>query len=81
MSASECGCWKCLEASGRQIWFMVLCASCGNKRCPHAADHELACTASNKVGQQGSAYEHGSGAASARRHATNPNRIPSEDDA
>lgn len=66
MNAS-CGCWKCLEARQEPIRFMVLCSTCGNKRCPHAADHDLDCTASNEPGQPGSAYEHGSGAASARR--------------
>lgn len=49
---------------------MIVCADCGNKRCPHAADHERACTGSNDPGQPGSAYEHGSGAASARRFST-----------
>lgn len=47
---------------------MVLCPACGNKRCPNAADHELGCTGSNEAGQAGSAYEHGSGFATARRH-------------
>ena len=27
---------------------MFLCATCGNKRCPHAADHRHACTNSNE---------------------------------
>lgn len=36
---------------------MFLCAICGNKRCPHAADHRLACTGSNAPGQPGSLYE------------------------
>lgn len=62
-----CRCWKCHEERGDQIMFMIVCALCGNKRCPHAADHDLACTNSNDVGQPGSAYEHGSGAATARR--------------
>lgn len=35
---------------------MILCPTCGNKRCPHANDHRLACTGSNDVGQPGSAY-------------------------
>lgn len=65
-----CGCWRCLEARGERIWFMVVCGACGNKRCPHAADHNLDCTGSNDVGQPGSAYEHGSGAATARRMTT-----------
>lgn len=35
---------------------MILCPTCGNKRCPHANDHRNACTGSNEVGQPGSAY-------------------------
>ena len=34
-----------------------LCETCGNKRCPRAADHRLACTGSNDPGQLGSLYE------------------------
>lgn len=34
---------------------MILCASCGNKRCPHASDHRNACTNSNEPGQIGDA--------------------------
>lgn len=26
---------------------MILCEKCGNKRCPHASDHRLACNSSN----------------------------------
>lgn len=63
----RCECWKCCEERGEQIWHMIVCGTCGNKRCPHAADHDLDCTGSNDAGQPGSAYEHGSGAASARR--------------
>jgi Zn finger protein HypA/HybF involved in hydrogenase expression len=37
---------------------MVLCPNCGNKRCPHATNHELACSGSNEPGQKGSSYEH-----------------------
>jgi hypothetical protein len=36
---------------------MILCEHCGNKRCPHASDHRLACTNSNEPGQPGSIYE------------------------
>jgi len=36
---------------------MILCPTCGNKRCPHASDHLLACTGSNDPGQPGSVYE------------------------
>ena len=35
---------------------MVLCPTCGNKRCPHANDHRNACTNSNEPGQPGSGY-------------------------
>lgn len=35
---------------------MVLCPECGNKRCPKATNHELACTNSNESGQAGSIY-------------------------
>lgn len=36
---------------------MIVCAECGNKRCPKATDHELACTRSNRPGQIGSSWE------------------------
>ncbi len=35
---------------------MIVCAECGNKRCPRATDHRLICTRSNEPGQPGSAY-------------------------
>lgn len=35
---------------------MILCPNCGNKRCPKATDHRLACTGSNEPGQLGSTY-------------------------
>ncbi|AYN94406.1 hypothetical protein EAW52_10770 [Pseudomonas sp. LTJR-52] len=36
---------------------MILCPSCGNKRCPKASDHELECAGSNEAGQKGSVYQ------------------------
>lgn len=36
---------------------MILCPECGNKRCPKASDHTLACTGSNESGQPGSVYQ------------------------
>lgn len=36
---------------------MIVCRYCGNKRCPHASDHRLACTGSNEPGQEGSVYQ------------------------
>lgn len=65
----ECGCRKCLRARDAQIrvlnsiaipiemTMMILCPTCGNKRCPHATDHDLTCTNSNEPGQKGSVYE------------------------
>lgn len=35
---------------------MVVCVACGCKRCPHATDHNFACTESNAPGQPGSVY-------------------------
>lgn len=35
---------------------MILCPTCGNKRCPKATDHRLDCTGSNEPGQAGSRY-------------------------
>lgn len=37
---------------------MALCPDCGNKRCPRAHNHTLACTNSNAPGQPGSSWEH-----------------------
>lgn len=37
----------------------IVCATCGNKRCPKATDCELACTGSNESGQAGSIYAGG----------------------
>ncbi len=61
----SCQCRKCLaerderDDSGWPILLgrMILCQTCGNKRCPHATDHELPCTDSNDPGQAGSVYE------------------------
>lgn len=51
-SENEPCCWRCTpEWQG-----MMLCATCGNKRCPHATDHDLVCTNSNDLGQPGSIY-------------------------
>lgn len=60
----NCGnCHKCLEhkcddATGFPITAirMIVCPSCGNKRCPHASDHALTCTRSNEPGQPGSIF-------------------------
>lgn len=61
---SLCQCADCFDArwEGKEPYFafksrMILCAICGNKRCPHAKNHANACTDSNKPGQVGSAWE------------------------
>lgn len=63
---AKCICHRCIEENniclpGMPGWklnmnVMILCAVCGNKRCPHASDHRLTCTGSNEPGQPGSVY-------------------------
>ncbi len=70
MSAApiNCECHRCIGEKnlGTQTPFgwwplsstkMILCPICSNKRCPHASDHDLACTGSNEPGQPGSIFE------------------------
>ena len=62
----DCCCHRCIEANDIRAphmpqfllnsCMMILCPICGNKRCPHASDHNLECTGSNDVGQPGSIY-------------------------
>jgi hypothetical protein len=61
MQQAECWCHKCNENKlVNNIQFsmtrMILCPTCGNKRCPKASDHRLVCTESNDPNQQGSIY-------------------------
>lgn len=51
-----CGCHACIKARGHRAMHMIVCRQCGNKRCPHATDHNLCCTNSNEPGQAGSLY-------------------------
>lgn len=61
---SECGCYACIgnKPAHEGTWLtvgmtrMIVCALCGNKRCPHGTDHRNACTDSNEPGQVGSRY-------------------------
>lgn len=54
----SCKCRRCVSDDPVYILSnMVVCNICGNKRCPHATDHELECTNSNEPGQKGSMYE------------------------
>ena len=52
-----CGCEKCRPNTLADMR-MIVCAKCGNKRCPHATDHRNACTGSNEPGQPGSSWAH-----------------------
>lgn len=48
----NCACRAC----NPHAWWMVVCSTCGNKRCPHASHHDHACTNSNEPGQPGSGF-------------------------
>ena len=58
----ECGCFQCWEGWAhsfdppKHLDRMLTCDECGNKRCPHATDHNNPCTRSNDPGQEGSRY-------------------------
>jgi Zn finger protein HypA/HybF involved in hydrogenase expression len=59
----NCYCYNCLKdyIEPGQIFpyvtsRMIVCPECGNKRCPHATNHNLPCTNSNEPGQPGSRY-------------------------
>ena len=70
---NACSCHRCADAldhvtdpitSKADDWFgkvafrgMVVCSTCGNKRCPHATDHRLECSGSNEPGQPGSVHK------------------------
>lgn len=51
----DCWCRTCRPVTMNDMRFVV-CPECGNKRYPHANDHNNACTGSNEPGQAGSAY-------------------------
>ena len=51
----RCGCRTCRPNKLGDMR-MIVCRICGNKRCPHANNHENKCTNSNAPGQPGSAY-------------------------
>lgn len=64
-ASEQCWCRRCERDApvkraddrwlGRPMRFVV-CPTCGNKRCPRATDHRLACSGSNLPGQPGSDY-------------------------
>lgn len=52
-----CGCYTCWrERNPSAFRRMILCPTCGNKRCPRATNHAFSCTGSNEPGQPGSNY-------------------------
>jgi len=53
----KCWCTTCRPQTLDDCRFVV-CPDCGNKRCPKAHNHALACTNSNEPGQPGSSWEH-----------------------
>ena len=62
----QCFCYNCNKNKTENIIHksiplvlsrMIVCPECGNKRCPHATDHNLPCTGNNEPGQEGSRYE------------------------
>lgn len=71
-AGERCGCHRCTDDLDRVTdpivskadgWLgmvgshgMIVCTTCGNKRCPHATDHRLECGGSNAPGQPGSVY-------------------------
>jgi FMN phosphatase YigB (HAD superfamily) len=48
-----CTCFKCT----RPDTVMIICSTCGYKRCPHATHHIHDCTGRNDSGQVGSIYQ------------------------
>jgi hypothetical protein len=61
-SATGCTCHECNadKTYNGLPWascVMIVCADCGNKRCPKATSHKNACTNSNEPGQPGSLYQ------------------------
>lgn len=56
---TKCGCETCTpQGNGLDVPMrMIVCATCGCKRCPHATNHANACTGSNEPGQKGSSWE------------------------
>jgi len=62
----ECVCHACIKEhdirspmfpnAALSLSTMIVCPTCGNKRCPKASDHRHACTNSNEPDQAGSIY-------------------------
>jgi len=71
-SKAECWCTTCRPITMSDMRF-VTCPDCGNKRCPKAHNHTLACTNSNEPGQPGSSWE-------GVKPASEPKSEPAHDD-
>lgn len=63
---TECGCGRCVreviskrEGVHALCYPFIVCANCGNKRCPKANWHGYKCTRSNEVGQECEAEDAG----------------------
>lgn len=50
-------CRRCMARPAPFSSLMILCPTCGNKRCPRASDCMYECTDSNEPGQEGSVYK------------------------
>jgi len=55
LQKNSCHCYNCADPL-TQLTRMIVCPKCGNKRCPHATNHNMECTDSNAVDQEGSRY-------------------------
>lgn len=55
----DCNCEACypMDTNDFLSYRMIVCSICGNKRCPHATNHNNPCTNSNAPGQKGSSWE------------------------
>jgi hypothetical protein len=56
-----CGCFRCLNDPSKDLQNpttlkLVVCVTCGHKRCPKGTWHGFRCTGSNEPGQPGSRY-------------------------
>jgi len=57
-----CACGTCDEQRRSALPFplslmgtLIVCSTCGNKRCPKATHHDRTCSGSNALGQEGQA--------------------------
>lgn len=81
LPAPETCCHHCRRSFGVCAWDarfqrMLLCPDCGNKRCPKASDHRLACTGSNDMDQPGSIFR--TPGVVARSLSARPSRTPGD---